>query len=60
MWRANERRTRDSLQGPLSKGGATMYDLSLDRTRVILEALVGIRPYVDLEELSRVEECLVG
>ena len=37
-----------------------MYDLSLDRTRVILEALVGIRPYVDLEELSRVEECLVG
>jgi hypothetical protein len=35
-------------------------DLSLDQARVILDALVAIKPYVDLDESSRVEEYLVG
>jgi len=35
-------------------------DLSLDQARVILDALVAIRPYVDLDELDRLEEFLVG
>ena len=35
-------------------------ELSLDQARVLLDALVAIRPYVDLEELSQVEAFLVG
>ena len=35
-------------------------DLSLEQARVIVDALVAIRPHVDLAELGRVEEYLVG
>jgi hypothetical protein len=45
---------------PLVAGALDEGDLSLDQARVILDALAAIKPHVDLEELGRLEEFLVG
>jgi hypothetical protein len=47
-------------ESPIVAAALDTGDLSLDQARVIFGALSAIRPHVDLDELTRVEEYLVG